>query len=159
MTQTVYLFDPHGVDAKCLISNESRAVPALGGRFRCIIPSAAPFYRKGAVVKVGARVLKEGIDFYFGHQYIRGTHQTAQMIYGSILILDATVTTPVTLSYQTLGGQYTVTDARITQYLANELTDPIAASWESVMGNDLYFPPVDIAYDIDNWSGENELKA
>jgi len=157
MTQTVYLFDPHGVDAKCLISNESRAVPALGGRFRCIIPSAAPFYRKGAVVKHGARVLKEGVDFYFGHQYVRGTHQTAQMIYGSILILDETVTTPVTLSYQTLGGQYTVTDARITAYLANELKDPISSRWEDVLANDPFFPPVDIAYDIDNWTGEVAL--
>ena len=158
MTQTVYTFDPHGIEASCLISNESRAVPALGGRFRCIIPSAAPFYRKDFVVKFGARTLVEGKDFYFGHQYVRGTHQTAQMIYGSIVLLDNTVTSAVKLTYRTLGGQYTVTDAVITAYLTNALTDPTTARWEDVMGNDLFFPPVDIRYDIEQWIGEKELE-
>jgi hypothetical protein len=44
----------------------------------------------------------------------------------------------------------------ITAYLANSLTDPTTARWEDVCG-ELYFPPVDIAYDIDNWKGEAEL--
>ncbi len=156
MTQTVYPFDPHGTNGACYIKNEANSLLSSFGTRRCVIPKAAPFYKKDFVAVSGGRTLVEGVDFYFGHQYVRGTHQTAQAIYGSIYILNSAVTTPLTLTYRTLGGQYTTTDVKITTYLANSLTDPTTARWEDVI-TDLYFPPVDIDYNIDTYRDEKDL--
>ena len=156
MTQTVYPFDPHGTNVACYIKNEANSLLSSFGTHRCVIPKAAPFYKKDFVITSAGKPLKEGKDFYFGHQYVRGTHQTAQAIYGSIYIINDAIALPVSVTYRSLGGQYTRLDSVITTYLTNKLTDPTTATWEDVIGYP-YFPPVDIAYDIDNWKGEAEL--
>ena len=68
MTQTVYPFDPHGTNGACYIKNEANSLFSSFGTHRCVIPKAAPFYKKDFVAVSGGRTLVEGVDFYFGHQ-------------------------------------------------------------------------------------------
>ena len=149
-------FDPHRTDPAYLVSNEKRTIPANIGRYRVFIPNSAPFFRTGLVIKNGAYTLKEGKDFYLGHQFMRGSHQSAQMMYGSIYIVNAALTGEFALDYHKVGDDYTVTPSAALQHLLTHQVDPTTATWEDVIG-ERYVPPVDIGYDIDNWRGESAL--
>lgn len=156
MSQYLYAFDPYGTNAANVIT-ESRTLPVTA--LKVIIPYFAPFFTKGIVIKQGTKVLKEGVDFYFGHRYVTGQHQTAQRMCGSIWIINRALTGPFALTYHTLGDQYSVTKARATQYLAETLAEPISETWEDVLGSEPYFPPVDIQFDKDNFIWEPNLVA
>lgn len=155
MSQSIYPFDPHGSNALNDVT-ETRPHPVT--RLKVIIPVNAPFFTTGFEIKQGTKVLKEGVDFYFGNQYLTGTHRTAQRMCGSIWIINTALVGPYSLKYHTLGGdRYSVSTARATTYLANELKDPISESWEDVLGSDVDFPPVDIKFDRDNFIWETQL--
>lgn len=156
MSQSTYKFDPYGSNDENVIT-ESRTMPVTA--LKVIIPYFAPFFTKGIVVKQGTKVLKEGVDFYFGHRYVTGQHQTAQRMCGSIWIINGALTGPFAITYHTLGDQYSVTKARATQYLAETLAEPISETWEDVLGSELYFPPVDIQFDSDTFVWEPDLIA
>lgn len=156
MSQYLYAFDPYGTNAANVIT-ESRTLPVTA--LKVIIPYFAPFFTKGIVIKQGTKVLKEGVDFYFGHRYVTGQHQTAQRMCGSIWIINRALTGPFAITYRTLGDQYSVTKARATQYLAETLAEPISETWEDVLGSEPYFPPVDIQFDKDNFIWEPNLVA
>lgn len=156
MSQYLYAFDPYGTNAANVIT-ESRTLPVTA--LKVIIPYFAPFFTKGIVVKQGTKVLKEGVDFYFGHRYVTGQHQTAQRMCGSIWIINSALTGPFAITYHTLGDQYSVTKARATQYLAETLAEPISETWEDVLGSEPYFPPVDIQFDSETFVWEPDLIA
>lgn len=156
MSQSTYKFDPYGSNDENVIT-ESRTMPVTA--LKVIIPYFAPFFTKGIVVKQGTKVLKEGVDFYFGHRYVTGQHQTAQRMCGSIWIINGALTGPFAITYHTLGDQYSVTKARATQYLAETLAEPISETWEDVLGSEPYFPPVDIQFDSDTFVWEPDLIA
>ena len=156
MSQYLYAFDPYGTNAANVIT-ESRTMPVTA--LKVIIPYFAPFFTKGIVVKQGTKVLKEGVDFYFGHRYVTGQHQTAQRMCGSIWIINGALTGPFAITYHTLGDQYSVTKARATQYLAETLAEPISETWEDVLGSEPYFPPVDIQFDSETFVWEPDLIA
>ena len=149
-------FDPHCNDPAYWVPNEKRTIPANIGRFRTIIPTHAPFYRKGVIVKSGATVLKEGKDYYLGHQFMKGSHLSAQMMYGSICIINPALTGEFDLSYHKVGDDYAVSASAALQYLTSAEHDPMLETWEDIMG-ERYMPPIDVIYDIDNWKGEAEL--
>lgn len=156
MSQSIYNFDPYGSNVENIVT-ENRLQPVTP--LKVIIPYHAPFYTKDFEVKQGSKVLKEGVDFYFGHRYVTGAHQTAQRMCGSIWIINRALTGPYDLKYRTLGTQYGVTKERATQYLAESLEEPISETWEDVLGGELFFPPVDIQFDKDAFIWEPQLVA
>lgn len=154
MTRPIYPFDPHGSDVACYIPNEAKSLPA--GKLKVIFPLAAPFFLKDFQIKQGTKVLKEGVDFYFGHRYLKGSHLSAQRISGSIWITNKTLVGPFQLQYRTVGGMYTVSAEQIAAYLP-KMVDPTNEYWDDVLGEDLFYPPVKPAYDRDRFVAEPEL--
>lgn len=154
MTRPIYPFDPHGSDVACYIPNESKSLPA--GKLKVIFPVAAPFFLKDFRIKEGSTTLKEGVDFYFGHRYLKGSHLSAQRISGSIWITNPKLKGPFQLQYRTVGGMYTVSAEQIAAYLP-KMVDPTNEYWEDVLGEDLFYPPVAPAYDRDAFIAEPQL--
>ena len=156
MSQSTYKFDPYGSNDENIVT-ENRLQPVT--ELKVIIPYHAPFYTKGFEIKQGTKVLKEGVDFYFGHRYVTGGHQTAQRMCGSIWIINRALTGPYTTKYRTLGTQYGVTKEQATQYLAESLEDPASETWEDVLGSEPFFPPVDVQFDSETFVWEPDLIA
>lgn len=154
MTRPIYPFDPHGSDVACYIPNEAKSLPA--GKLKVIFPVAAPFFLKDFQIKQGTKVLKEGVDFYFGHRYLKGSHLSAQRISGSIWITNKALVGPFQLQYRTVGGMYTVSAEQIAAYLP-KMVDPTNEYWDDVLGEDLFYPPVKPAYNRDRFVAEPEL--
>lgn len=154
MTRPIYPFDPHGSDVACYIPNESKSLPA--GKLKVIFPVAAPFYLKDFRIKEGTVTLKEGVDFYFCHRYLKASHLSAQRISGSIWITNPARKGPFQLQYRTVGGIHTVSAGQITAYLP-KMVDPTNEYWEDVLGEDLFYPPVKPAYNRDAFIAEPEL--
>jgi len=154
MSQTTYPFDPLRSNALCEV-NETLAQP--NNAMRVLIPTAAPFYQKGFSVTDNGRPMVEGVDYYFTHRYVTGTHQTAQRIYGSIWIVNVNCKGPYALKYHTLGGDYIATPAQVAAYMP-QMKHPNLDYWEMVIG-DKFFPPVDIQFDRDAFIWEPQLIA
>ena len=152
--RSTYPFDPLRSNALCDV-NETLAQP--NNAMRVLIPTAAPFYQKGFSVTDNGRPMVEGVDYYFTHRYVTGTHQTAQRIYGSIWIVNTNCKGPYALKYHTLGGDYTATPAQIAAYMP-QMKHPNLDYWEMVIG-DKFFPPVDIQFDRDAFIWEPQLIA
>lgn len=156
MSQSTYKFDPYGSNDENIVT-ENRLQPVT--QLKVVIPYHAPFYTKDFEIKQGTKVLKEGVDFYFGLRYVTGAHQTAQRMCGGIWIINRALTGPYDIKYRTLGTQYGVTKERATQYLAESLEDPASETWEDVLGGEPFFPPVDIQFDKDSFIWEPQLVA
>ena len=135
MSQTTYPFDPLRSNALCDV-NETLAQP--NNAMRVLIPTAAPFYQKGFSVTDNGRPMVEGVDYYFTHRYVTGTHQTAQRIYGSIWIVNVNCKGPYALKYHTLGGDYIATPAQVAAYMP-QMKHPNLDYWEMVIGDKFFF--------------------
>lgn len=156
----LYEFDPSGGLAANRVPPESHTItPANGSDFDVIIPSFAPFFRKGLVVKhiTSGQTLVEGIHFDLGYKFEAASKQTATPIYGAIVITDRTLSGQLTVEYQTLGGEWVMDTQEILTILQNVKTDPRTVRWEYVIDKPITFPPVDHLHHSDDLVGMDDV--
>lgn len=150
------LFDPH-CEKSTNVKTDTVAINTFHGRWKCFVFPKGPAFHSTLVVSHNGKVLKEGVDYYTGHTYYRGTHITGRPLVGSIWSIADGITGQLTIKASYLGGEYVVSTAAIKTYLAERFVSPDKDLWELVMNGDKYFPDVSIKFDIDNWSGESAL--
>lgn len=148
------VFDPHENIPGNLIS--AQAVSVIGTKYRMLVPPSGPFYTHSLVVKSGTTELKLGNDYLITHPYLTAMSRTGRSAHGMIWVVNPKYTSGFTLTYHAI-GLGTATTAQINaERAANANKFPTDCQWEQVIG-DVYFPPVDIQFDWDNWKGEREL--
>ncbi|ANZ48754.1 virion structural protein [Erwinia phage vB_EamM_ChrisDB] len=147
-------FDPHQNIAGNLIRD--LAVAVIGTKYRMLVPSNGPFYSHSLVVKSGSTVLKLGGDYLITHPYMTGTLRTGRSVHGMIWIVNPKYTSSFTITAHYVGKGEATTAQINAERAANANKFPSDCQWEDVIG-DVYFPPVDIQFDWDNWKGEREL--
>lgn len=161
----LYPFDPTGALLSNRIVGEQQIVSPPNFRdFYFLIPKAAPFFGDSLVITLKdlenqSRPLIEGVDYYPTHRFISASRATAKAIYGSITLLDKELAGVVTVTYQTLGGIWTVNESVIAEILANTLLNPRITSWDMVVDLPIAFPPIDHEWDLVDMVGETELIA
>lgn len=144
----LYPYDPTGAAATNHISNELHNVspPPQDNDANFIVPRAAPFFLQGMTIRTGANVtdpvLTLGVDYIFTHPFIEATNFLNKLIYGSILFLDREYTGDVYLTYQTMGGSYTLDDYDVVEELTRKLYNIRMVSWTQILGLPLNFPPL-----------------
>ena len=156
-----YPFDPYGESAECLIPNERHSLSAVStASFALIVPKNGPFFRKGLIVKhvSTGKNLVEGVDFALGHKFTRATIETARPVYGSILILNRELTGAFDVTYQTLGGEFTIDTQAALGTLLNTQIDPRTTTWEAVIKVPALFPPYNHYFDADTLVGAEALR-
>lgn len=156
MSNSNILFDPH-CEVGSNVKSITVSVSSAHAKHRCIVIPFGPVYHKTLTVMHGNTELKEGVDYYAGHRYLRGTHMTAQPLVGSIWSIKEGITGNLTIQGHSLGGEYIAAQSEIDNYFANRYQSPGLDSWEDVMGVDRYFPPVKIKFDLETWYGETAL--
>lgn len=156
----LYPFDPTGKASTNLVQGERQVITPPGMLdFYFIIPKAGPYFRNSLKVThyPSGNVLIDGVDFTCSHSFQAATHSIGLGIYGSITFYDHTLTGTVSLEYQTVGGDWTIDEAKIAEILANTLLDPRITTWEQVVDVPYQFPPIAHEYSIDDWYGAGEI--
>lgn len=148
------VLDPHFKKPGNKITGE--AVAVIGTKYRMLVPAHAPFFTTSLVVKSGGKTLTLGDDYIITHPYETGMLRTAYLIHGMIWIVNDKYKSNFTVDYHAVGcGQATQQQITAEREL-NKDKYPSACQWDTVIG-DVYFPPVDIQFDWENWKGELEL--
>jgi len=149
------VFDPHQKEDGNLIPLE--AVTPVGSKYRLLIPANGPFYSGSVVLTSNDKPMTYGADYVFAHRYLTGVTRTGRNIHGSIWIINDALVNNFKMTSHAVGCG-TATAAQIAAERAkNEpLKYPTDCQWEEVIG-EVYFPPVDVQFDRDNWQGEREL--
>lgn len=154
-----YPYDSTGTASSNLIVNELHAVqpPSDPLQANFIVPRAAPFFTQGAIVRTGVNVsdpvLVEGTDFVFTHYFDEATQSLLKPVFGSIKFLDKTYTGNVYLTYQTLGGAYTLDDYSIVEQLTRSEYNINTVWWSQITGLPVAFPPAPHPHDVADMTG------
>lgn len=155
-----YPFDPTGKASTNLVKGERQtlAAPSMLDFFY-VVPKAGPFFRDSLIVTVypSGKILKEGVDYTCTHVFQAATHSIGLGIYGSITFYDHTLVGTVALQYQTVGGAWTIDEAKIVEILANYTIDPRITTWEQITDVPFQFPPIAHEYSIDDWYGASDI--
>lgn len=162
----LYTYDPVGTSVANKRTNELHNVAPpnnpLNANF--IVPRAAPFFKVGLIVRTGAAVndpvLEEGVDYILTHPFIEASLVLNKLIYGSIMFLDRQYTGDVYLTYQTLGGGYTLDDYDIVESLTNSLYNIRLVSWTQIEGLPVSYPGLPHTHnDYEDMVGLSEVVA
>ncbi len=152
MSDYAYPYDPAGTNPACLVKGEQHKLEDYPNKWGCIIPLFAPFYRKDLTLRhvEEDRPLYEGIDYYLGHYYEAASVENKMPIFGSVMIIDQTLSGTIEfVKYRTLGGRYNMLKRIIDVHLNQvDLRDPRNLDWEDVMRYEMAIPSVDAPENI-----------
>lgn len=160
---SLYVFDSTGLLPANLITNELHTVipPALAEQANFIVPRAAPFFKAGLIVRTGPLVtdpvLVEGQDYILTHYFVEASRYLTKPIYGSINFTNLTFSGNVYLTYQTLGGNYTLDDYSIVEELTRSLYNIRTVYWTQIVGNFPQFPPIPHPHNVADMTGFMDL--
>lgn len=147
MSDYAYPYDPTGTNPECLVVGEQHALANYPNKWGCVIPQFAPFYRKDLTIRhvEEDRELHEGIDYYLGHYYKKASVENKMPIFGSVMIIDQTLSGTLEFTkYRTLGGRYNMLQRVIDVHLNQvDLGDPRNLDWEDVIRYEMAVPAVD----------------
>lgn len=160
---TTYPFDPTGLLASNLISNEQHVLaPANGVNFHILVPDLGPYFESSMVVTLTdgngvVRTLTKGIDWQPTHWFLGASRACALPIYGSVNFLDLTLQGLVKFTYQTLGGDWVISAGQIATILSDTLRNPRITAWEDVSGYPTIFPPVPHEWNLTDMVGMSSV--
>lgn len=159
-TTGLYPFDPYGNSSDNLVFNELQALQTPGrDDFYFIIPKAAPFFVSSLVVRNhnSGVVYTEGEDYVVGHYFVEAMNKTGRAIAGSIRFLDRDIGGIVSLTYQTLGGEWGFDDAALLAELSNKAVNPLIRAWAQIDTLPASFPPIPHDQVVDNLVGFEDV--
>lgn len=160
----IYVFDSTGTAVANRITGEQKALTPSNNIYNLIVPTYSPFYAEGLSISYRdtantVRTLVEGQDYILTHQFIGASRAIGKPVYGSIELLNLSITGVATLVYQTLGGEWAITPNQLAGILGDILRNPRTTTWEVVANVPTVFPPVPHAWDLVDMVGEAEIVA
>jgi len=151
MTTTLnypYDLDTSGVSSQNRIQDERHTLPThIEEKFRFIVPRNAPFFTMNYEVYLidpstnSKKKLERYTHYADSHPYAALTNALQKQLCGSIMITDSSITGTVSIEYNTIGGPFTIDDAKILEILANRATNPVTVDWSQVANVPDKFPP------------------
>jgi len=148
------VYDPHQTIPGNILVKKAQAITP--GKFRLIFPVEGPFFSDSVELYQGSNLLVEGRDYLLSHIYPTSILRTARRAHGALWLINDAVTSGVTLTAHYL-GHGKATPAQITaERQVNAKKIPSRCYWEDVIGV-VYFPPVDIQFNRNDWKGEKEV--
>jgi len=159
---TSYPVDYTGQAASNRIVDEQIVVLPPGDRlFHFTMPMFAPFYEDGHSLKMrdinnNVTPLTLGVDYYLSHKFMDASLATMHPIWGSVSFLKPLSGT-LLMTYQTLGGVWTIDSATIASILMNTVQNPRITTWEQVVARPIDFPVVDHPWDLADMVGMSQI--
>jgi hypothetical protein len=165
-----YPFDPTGLEASNKVI-ETQAIQSRGTfDHYFVIPRVAPFFADGLSLRIyptgtnpnnpaQGRDLVEGVDYNLGYHFADASHTIGKQVYGAISFYDRALEGQLRMELQTLGGDWVLDDATMSELLLNNIYNPRIATWEQVVELPFQFPVVNHVFDINDFVGMAEVEA
>lgn len=147
------------VTNKVVIERETLRPPVEPLDFHFTIPKAGPYFRDSMVIKhiTSGRTLVRGVDWSPGHKFLKASFETQNTrggLYTSVLLFDRTLSGELEYTeYQTIGDNWTLSENKILEILANRVVDPRSATYEEVSGKPEVFPALPHDHPSDDFTG------
>lgn len=144
---SLYSFDPTGRATANRIENQSITVtpPSSITDYSYVVPRAAPFYAESLVVKdgtsIGARTLVENVDYWCVIDFLSASIALNKRVSVGIALLDPGYSGTLYVTYQAVGGNYTLADYSILEELIRERYIVKHVSYEQVINLPSGFSP------------------
>ena len=156
-----YEFDTSGTNPANLIPDEQHIIiaPAEIGDYHFFVPFNGPFFESGLIVThyPSGLTLTYGVDFSFGYKFITASISCGKSIYGAIVLYDQELAGSIEVTYQTLGGEWEITEAIALDLESTAVEDPRGTTWEEIVVPANEFPVVDVDYNLNDLIGEVDL--
>jgi hypothetical protein len=166
MPTYMYPMDPTGVAASNKIQNEQHVLTTINSRdYYTLVPKLGPFFEMGFIAEFtdqqgNVRTLVKNVDYYFSNVFLGASRACAAKIWGSITMLDDTLSGVINLrQYQTLGGEWVLAVEAWTELMANLAGNPRTVTWEQLVGTPNQFPVIDHEWDLVDMVGLSALVA
>jgi hypothetical protein len=142
-----YALDPSGISPDNLVAGEIHVMPAR--QKRVIAPDYGGYYTDSLVV----------VEQSSGDTLVRNTHyecielfsvptaKFGKQVCGMILLTDAAITSPVEITYQAVGGEYSKSLTALKQLIESLELDTRPATWPEIIGRPEEFPPTHHLHD------------
>lgn len=158
-----YPFDPTGTALTNRVTSETQVLTFGQGQSQyTFIPAAAPFFSEGLVIGYRAldgttRNLVRGTDYLPTNQFIGASRATTHDIYGSVTIINTSLSGLLTYQYQTIGGIWTISPDTIISVLAEAQADPRITVWEQIVNLPQTFPVINHEWNLNDLVGVSQL--
>ena len=142
-----YPYDPTGINPSNLVAAEKHTIPRE--ETRAFATLAGPFYTESLVVKdATGKVLTKKTD-YVAFEYVSDPSEiTGKEVCCAVLIKNGNISGDVFVSYQAVGGPFSLNVEAITQAIANLEIDARSVAWGDIIAKPDYFPPLRHLHDI-----------
>lgn len=143
-----YGLDLTGTNSDNFVSNEVHVLEKR--RNRAAAPKYGAFFADGLTVieQSNGRILTRGIHYVPIELYQTVSLMTGKDIFGAVLIIDSDVTSPINLSYNCLGGEYSRSAQPLIDLLAKMPDDRLEYSWFDILNKPDYFKPTEHLHPI-----------
>lgn len=158
-----YPFDPTGSSASNLVVDEQNIVNANQYlNYYIVIPKFAPFFTNNVIVKYQDQngiitTLTKGVDYDFVLPYIGATRGLGLPVYGGVVFYNLTLNGLVSLTYQTIGGEWTTDPNFVLGVLAQKAYNPRTIIWDVLTNVPSCFPPSVHYQPYDDIQGQSEV--
>ncbi len=162
---SLYPLDTSGNAASNLVVDELHTTNEAHFRdYFFLVPIFAPFFVDNFSLKMNLggviTELSEGPHYSFALEYVAGTRSTGKPMYGAISLNNINVSALLSITYQTLGGDWVVDRLHVLNTLAEKLYNPKTTTWDVITDKPEIFPPEPHFNDYNNFYGlEEEVQA
>jgi len=145
--------DPTAVNPNNLIVGEEHDLGT--GVNRAIVPHYSAFYSQSLVVRVEDSVepLIPNQHYIAAQLHADATAALDHEVCMAVVIIDQNVVGKITLEYQTVGGDFSVSVDALRQAIEDEDLDERTVSWGDVIARPSAFPPAPHLHDIGDLYG------
>lgn len=146
-----YALDPTGINPDNFVANEPHVLADF--RVRAVVPIEGAFYSESGLVVVDDAT---GLPLTPGKQYVPQEYlRTPSELYGKkiytiLLIIDQSVSSNVTISYQAVGHHYNRQSTALKQLLEKKRDDGSDYSFYDVVGRPEIYDPVPHFHSLDD---------
>ncbi len=163
MSTIEFQFDPTGQNPNNLIIDEIHPITEANfNDYSFVIPNFSPFFTNNLNVLFkpingNATLLQEGVDYSLGLPYYGAIRAIGLPVYGALVFNKYNISGSVSISYQTIGGDWVNNNLDLYRNLAQIGFSPLVAYYEQISNVPSSFPPVSHDQKLNSLMGQDEL--
>ncbi|EKD89582.1 MAG: Virion structural protein [uncultured bacterium] len=109
---------------------------------RSIAANYGPFFAESLIIKDGSNILSRGTDYQLVELQQEATLRYGKEIVSVILIINSSINSNVTITYQSLGGHFVHNDFAVANLYQSVISDNRPINWNEVFNKPAEFNPV-----------------
>lgn len=151
-----YPYDPTGISPNNLVVNEQHTIPIEFDRVFAL--DYGPFYSASLeVTTTTGQTLKKNVDYRTFLLMPTATAETNMEVCAMVQIVNEDISGDVLVTYQVVGGQYSIATEAINQLIELLVADDRQIEWLNVKNRPAKFPPSDHYHSVSDLYGFEHL--